>query len=54
MQKLKAQIKYAFQSLPGGGRLHMTSKNPKAVAALHDFLRFQISDHQTGDSTAVR
>lgn len=54
MQKLRSQIKYTFESLPAGGRLRMTSKDPKAVAALHDFLKFQISDHQTGDPATVR
>jgi len=54
LQKLKSQIKYVFESLPRGGRLHITSYNPKAIAAIHDFLRFQISDHQTGDPTTVQ
>jgi hypothetical protein len=28
--------------------------NPEALAAIHDFLRFQISDHRTGDSPEVQ
>jgi len=27
--------------------------NPKALKAIHEFLRFQIAEHQTGDSTEI-
>ena len=54
MQRLKGQIKYNVEPIDRGARLHIASKNPKAVVAVHDFLKFQISDHQTGDSTAIR
>ena len=54
MQRLKGQIKYNVEPIDRGARLHIASRNSKAVAAIHDFLRFQISDHQTGDSTAIR
>ncbi len=54
MRELKSRIQYLYQSVPGGGRLRMTSQDPKAVSAIHDFLKFQISDHQTGDPTKVR
>jgi hypothetical protein len=29
------------------------TNNPKALKAVHDFLRFQIAEHQTGDPTEV-
>ena len=54
MQKLKTSIHYRYQSIERGARLHFSSKDAKALAAIHDFLRFQISDHQTGDSTAIQ
>ena len=54
MRKLKADIKYNVEFIEGGGQLHIASKNPKAVAAIHDFLKFQIEDHGTGDPTAVQ
>jgi hypothetical protein len=38
---------------PTGGSIVITSKDPKAVAAIHDFLRFQIEDHRTGDPTTA-
>jgi hypothetical protein len=53
MKRLASQIKYEFQSTSAGGRIRITTTNPEAIAALHDFLRFQIKDHQTGDSGEV-
>jgi hypothetical protein len=54
MQRLKAQIRYAYRQRPRGGRVLISSKNPEAVRAIHEFLRFQIRAHGTGDSTAVQ
>jgi hypothetical protein len=53
MQRLKAEINYKFEKLDSGGRVRITTKNPEALSALYEFLRFQIADHQTGDSTKV-
>ena len=50
MQRLKAGIKYQFEELKGGGRVRMTTTNAEAIKAIHEFLRFQIEDHKTGDS----
>lgn len=50
LQKLKSEINYAFEQMDNGGRVRITTKNPEALAAVYEFLRFQISDHQTGDS----
>jgi hypothetical protein len=54
MKKLKDQIKYEMQETPLGGRIAITTANPKAVEAIHRFLEFQIRDHRTGDSTEVK
>ena len=54
MRKLKGDIKYNVEFVAGGGQLHIASKNSKAVAAIHDFLKFQIEDHETGDPAAVK
>jgi hypothetical protein len=32
----------------------ISSADAKALAAIHRFLQFQIQEHKTGDSTAVR
>jgi len=31
----------------------IATANPKALQAVHEFLRFQIDKHRTGDSTEV-
>jgi hypothetical protein len=49
MKRLKSQIKYEFESIESGGRVKINSSNREAIDAVHEFLRFQITDHQTGD-----
>jgi hypothetical protein len=49
MQKQRADITYTFGELPAGGELRIKSRNVEAVRAVHEFLRFQIEDHHTGD-----
>jgi hypothetical protein len=53
MKILKAAIRYKYEEISSGGRVRIESSDAVAVAAIHDFLRFQISDHQTGDSLVV-
>src|SRR2546430_8414321 len=36
-----------------GARLRITTKNAEALQAVHQFLRFQIAAHQTGDATEL-
>lgn len=50
MSRLKAEIVYAYEETERGGRVRITAKSAEALAAVHDFLRFQIEDHRTGDS----
>ena len=50
MQERKAEITYQFSKTERGGKVRITSKNSDAIKAIHEFLRFQIDDHQTGDS----
>lgn len=54
MQKLKKQIRYSAETLESGARVKIETKSPQAIAAIHDFLRFQIEDHQTGDPVTVQ
>jgi hypothetical protein len=53
LQKLKAEVSYTFSEIENGGRVRIKTNNAEALAAVHEFLRFQISDHQTGDSTEI-
>jgi hypothetical protein len=49
MIKLKSQIHYRYEEVAQGGRVTISSKNSDAVAAIQEFLRFQIGEHKTGD-----
>jgi hypothetical protein len=49
MRRLKSEIKYEFEQIEQGGRVKITTSNREAIDAVHEFLRFQIADHQTGD-----
>jgi len=42
-------ISYRFEPEEHGGRVAIATKDPEALAAIHDFLRFQIREHRTGD-----
>ncbi len=53
LQKLKTEITYQYEEIERGGRVRITTDNKEALAAIYEFLRFQIADHQTGDSTEI-
>lgn len=54
MKEKHAEISYRYEELPAGGRVHLKTTNPDALKAIHDFLRFQIEDHHTGDTADIR
>lgn len=54
MTKLKADIKYTYEASDAGGRVVISTGNKEAKAAIHEFLRFQIKDHATGDPLTIR
>jgi hypothetical protein len=49
MTRLRDQLHYKYEAIEKGGRLVISSENHEALSALHDFLRFQIREHKTGD-----
>jgi hypothetical protein len=53
MQELKGEIRYNFEEIDRGAAVRVSTKNPTALKAIHDFLRFQIKEHKTGDSLTV-
>ncbi len=53
MIRLKAGINYTYQETERGGRVIISTANTEALAAIHEFLRFQITDHETGDSLEI-
>ena len=53
LQKLKSEVSYTFSEIQNGGRVRIRTGNPEALAAVYEFLRFQIADHKTGDTTEI-
>jgi hypothetical protein len=53
MKEKRAEISYSFEVLPSGGKVRIKTANPDALKAIHEFLRFQIVDHQTEDISDV-
>jgi hypothetical protein len=53
MTKLKDQLHWEMSETPRGARITITADNKAALNAVHEFLRFQIEDHQTGDCPMV-
>jgi hypothetical protein len=54
MKEFKSMISYKYEETGLGGRVLITSAEPRAVAAVQSFLRFQITEHQTKDSLDVQ
>ena len=50
----KDAIRYRYSETPAGGRVNIHTTDRDALDALHAFLRFQIAEHKTGDSTTVQ
>lgn len=53
MQRLHDAITFRYESVDGGGRIRMKTTNPEALAAIHDFLRFQVVEHRTDNTGKV-
>jgi hypothetical protein len=54
MRASKAAIDYQFEKVERGGRVNILASSAADIAAIHEFLRYQITDHHTGDSLEVR
>ena len=54
MKQLKSKITYEAENTERGAELRITTHDAEALTAIHNFLRFQIQDHQTGDSLEVQ
>lgn len=53
MTKLKDTIGWKYEEQDRGGRVRITTTDPAALKAVHAFLRYQITDHKTGDSLQI-
>jgi hypothetical protein len=54
MAARKDAIRYRYAETPSGGRVDIITTERETLDAVHAFLKFQIADHKTGDSTTVR
>ena len=53
LQQRRSALTFAYEELPGGGRVRITAADAKTAAAVHEFLRDQIREHATGDVVTV-
>lgn len=53
MKNEKTAIRYTYEEMQNGGRVRIRTGNPDALKAVHEFLRFQIVEHQTGDPIEI-
>jgi hypothetical protein len=53
MAAMKNRIRFVYVETPRGGRLDIFTSDAAALKAVHEFMRFQIDDHRTGDTTSV-
>jgi hypothetical protein len=53
MKKLQKEIQYRLETTERGTRIRILTQNAGALGAIHQFLRFQIKDHRTGDPETV-
>src|SRR5262249_19490881 len=54
MKKLKDRISYNYEVLENGGQVAISTSDPEAIKAIHEFLKFQITAHKTGDALEVK
>ncbi len=53
LEARKHEIRYRYEDLPAGGRVVIATADPVALLAVHEFLRYQIREHATGDPLTV-
>jgi hypothetical protein len=53
LARLKSAVKYTATTTDPGARIEIVTTNPQAVQAVHEFLRFQITELRTGDLDAI-
>jgi len=53
MKKVRHAIAWKYEESAKGGRVTIHTTNADALNAVHEFLRYQITDHKTGDSLSI-
>jgi predicted Zn-dependent protease len=54
LRQRKARITYAYEETPGGARVIVSTTDRTSRTAVHDFLKYQIREHATGDPVSVQ
>lgn len=54
MQRLKTEISYKYKETDRGALIQISTGNAQALQAIHEFLKFQIKEHVTGDPLEVK
>jgi hypothetical protein len=54
MKRMTGRIQYSFEATPRGGLVRIATDDAAARRAVHEFLRYQITEHATGDPLVVR
>jgi len=53
MLRLQGDLTYKYVETDRGAKVVIRAANPEALKAVHDFLRYQIREHNTGDPLEV-
>jgi len=54
MRERRAAIEYSYEEISRGGRVRIATTDEAAREAIHEFLRYQIREHRTGDPQTIR
>jgi hypothetical protein len=46
-------LSFQYEDTPAGARVRITTADPPANQAVHEFMRYQIREHATGEPLAV-
>jgi hypothetical protein len=53
MQERTNALTFRFEETDAGARVRITTSDVKARNAVHEFLRYQIREHATGDPLTI-
>jgi len=53
MREHRASIRYTYREMKSGAAVEIGTKDAAVLAAIHDFLRYQIREHKTGDPLTI-
>jgi len=53
MKSLGVALTFKYEELERGGRVRITTSDAAGIQAIHDFMKFQIEEHHTGDPVNV-